>query len=181
MNARLAVFAAAAVAVASVSFASPASAAPPIHKTESGTDLFTVEDFCGVTGLDVGFEQTFTIDRVIKKAAQGPEYFIEHFTIASTHTGPNGVSTTYTERSISKDLKLTFDEATGLLTIDTLATGAATLYGPDGTAIARNPGQVRFHIVYDVVNDVEVSFEQTKGSTGRTDDFCAVEVPLFSA
>lgn len=67
------------------------------------------------------------------------------------------------------------------MTIDTLATGNATLYGPDGKAIARNPGQVRFHIVYDVVNDVEVSFEQTKGSTGRTDDFCAVEVPLFSA
>ena len=160
---------------------SPASAAPPIHETESGTDIFVVEDFCGVTDLDVSFVQTFTIDRVIKKGAKGPEYFIEHFTISSTHTGPNDVSTTYTERSISKDLKLSYDEKTGLLTIDTLATGNATLYGPDGKAIARNPGQVRFHIVYDVVNDVDVSFEQTKGSTGRTDDFCAVEVPLFSA
>jgi hypothetical protein len=161
---------------------SPASAAPPIHETETIVDdAFVVEDFCGVTDLDVTFVNTVTIDRVIKKGAQGPEYFMEHFTISSTHTGPNDVTTTYTERSISKDLKLSFDEATGLLTIDTLATGNSTLYGPDGRAIARNPGQVRFHIVYDVVNDVEVSFEQTKGSTGRSDDFCAVEVPLFLA
>ncbi len=159
----------------------PASAAPPIHETESFTDIFVVEDFCGVADLDVGFENDVTIDRVIKKGSKGPEYYIEHFTISSTHTGPNNVTTTYSERSISKDLKLSFDEATGLLTIDTLATGNATLYGPDGNAIARNPGQVRFHIVYDVVNDVEVSFEQTKGSTGRTDDFCAAEVPLFLA
>ena len=165
-----------------LSLAPPASAAPPIHETETGTDgPFVVEDFCGVADLDVTFVTTFTVDRVIKKGAKGPEYFLEHFTISSTHAGPNGVTTTYTERSISKDLKLSFDEETGLLTIDTLATGNATLYGPDGRAIGRNPGQVRFHIVYDVVNDVEVSFEQTKGSTGRSDDFCALEVPLFQA
>ncbi|MEO6509608.1 MAG: hypothetical protein ABIO16_01370 [Nocardioides sp.] len=181
MNPRHILAAAATLGVALLSVIAPATAAPPIHETETGTDVFVVEDFCGVTDLDVSFVQTFTIDRVIKKGAKGPEYYIEHFTISSVHTGPNGVSTTYTERSISKDLKLSFDAATGLLTIDTLATGNAVLYGPDGKAIARNPGQVRFHVVYDVVNDVEVSFEQTKGSTGRSDDFCAVEVPLYTA
>ena len=183
MSIRLTLAAAATLGLA-VAFApmSPTSAAPPIHETESFTDpAFVVEDFCGVTGLDVTFVNTLTIDRVIKKGDRGPAYYIEHFTISSTHTGPNDVTTTYTERSLSKDLKLSFDEATGLLTIDTLATGNSTLYGPDGKAIARNPGQVRFHIVYDVVNDVEVSFEQTKGSTGRSDDFCAIEVALFSA
>ena len=160
---------------------SPTSAAPPIHETESFTDpAFVVEDFCDVTGLDVTFVNTLTIDRVIKKGDRGPAYYIEHFTISSTHTA-NGVTTTYTERSLSKDLQLSYDPETHLLTIDTLATGNSTLYGPDGKAIARNPGQVRFHIVYNVVTDVEVSFEQTKESTGRSDDFCAVEVPLFSA
>jgi hypothetical protein len=161
---------------------SPASAAPPIHVTESFTDpAFVVEDFCGVTDLDVTFVNTFTIDTLIKKGDLGPAYYTQHFTISSTHTGPNDVTTTYTERSLSKDLKLSFDPETDLLTIDTLATGNATLYGPDGSAIARNPGQVRFHIVVNVVTEEEVSFEQTKGSTGRSDDFCAVEVPLFTA
>ena len=101
--------------------------------------------------------------------------------ISATHTGPNGVTTTYAERSLSKDLKLSLDPVTGYLSIDNLATGNATLYGPDKQAIARNPGQVRFHIVYDPATDTDISFEQTKGSTGRSDDFCAVEVPLFLA
>jgi hypothetical protein len=35
------------------------------------------------------------------------------------------------------------------------------------------------HIVHDVVNDKKLSSEQTLGSTGRSDDFCAVEVALF--
>ena len=183
MSIRLTLAAAATLGLAVV-FApmSPTSAAPPIHETESFTEpAFVVEDFCGVTGLDVTFVNTLTIDRLIKKGDRGPEYFMEHFTISSTHTGPNGVVTTYTERSLSKDLKLSYDPETHLLTIDTLATGNSTLYGPDGKAIARNPGQVRFHIVYNVVTNVEVSFEQTKESTGRSDDFCAVEVPLFLA
>jgi hypothetical protein len=183
MSIRRMLAAAAALGVAVV-FAptSPASAAPPIHVTESGTDpAFVVEDFCGVTGLDVTFVDTVTVETLIKKGDRGPEYYIQHFTISSTHTGPNGVVTTYTERSISKDLKLSLDPVTGFLTIDTLATGNATLYGPDGTAIARNPGQVRFHVVYDPATDTDISFEQTKGSTGRSDDFCAVEVPLFTA
>ena len=35
------------------------------------------------------------------------------------------------------------------LTVILLLTGNATLYGPDGKALARNPGQVRFRAVLD--------------------------------
>ena len=180
MHVRRAAVAAAAFAIASIPFASPASAAPPIHETESFPDLFVVEDWCGVPDLDVTVDQMVTVDVVIKKGDRGPAYYIEHFTITATHTA-NGVSTTYVERSVSKDLKLSVDEETGYLVIDVLQTGNASLYGPDGRLIAKNPGQVRFHIVYDEATDTEISFELTKGSTGRTDDFCAVEVPLFLA
>ena len=36
------------------------------------------------------------------------------------------------------------DNGDGTLTILVLTTGPAAVYGPDGKAIARNPGQVRF-------------------------------------
>src|SRR5687768_13335848 len=94
---------AAAFAIASVPFASPASAGPPIHETESDSDSFVVEDWCGVPDLDVTVDRVITIDTVIKKGDQGPAYFIQHFTISDTRTA-NGVSTTYVERSLAKDL-----------------------------------------------------------------------------
>ena len=50
-----------------------------------------------------------------------------------------------------------------------------------------NPGQVRSRVVVDTHgtpsdpdDDVELSFEQIKGSTGRTDDFCADVVPALT-
>ena len=58
---------------------------------------------------------------------------------------------------------------------------------PNGKAIARNPGQVRFELVLDhggtptdPSDDVELSFELVKGSTGRTEDFCAATVAALS-
>ena len=57
------------------------------------------------------------------------------------------------------------------------------LYGPDGKAIARNPGQTRFRIVVDhggtpndPEDDTELSFEVARDSTGRNDDFCEAAV-----
>ncbi len=59
----------------------------------------------------------------------------------------------------------------------------STLYGPDGQAIARNPGQVRFELVVDHAgtptdpsDDVELSFTQIGESTGRSDSYCAAIV-----
>ena len=45
-------------------------------------------------------------------------------------------------------------------------------YGDDGKLIAKNSGQIRLEIVYDYVNDVEISNELIFGSTGTNDDFC---------
>ena len=57
------------------------------------------------------------------------------------------------------------------------------LYGPDGKAIARNPGQTRFELVFDdggtpadPLDDVELDFRVVKESTGRSDDFCTAAV-----
>ena len=47
-----------------------------------------------------------------------------------------------------KDQRVT-DNGDGTLTILVLATGNSTLYGPDGKAIARNPGQIRFEFLVD--------------------------------
>ena len=145
-----------------------------------------VEDWCGQEGLTVQVEGTY--DAVFRMVSQGSEQLI-HFKgrerFDETHTA-NGVTTRFTQRNIVKDLKVT-DNGDGTLTIIILATGNATLYGPDGKAIARNPGQVRFRLVVNhngtptfPDDDTEISFEQIKGSTGRSDDFCEAELALFN-
>ena len=61
------------------------------------------------------------------------------------------------------------------------------LYGEDGKAIARNPGQVRFEILIDhggtptdPSDDEFLEFlGEVKGSTGRSDDFCEAAVPVL--
>jgi hypothetical protein len=166
---------------ASLLASAPAVATPPSIETFDDPYNFTVEDWCGVAGLDVVVDGVATITEKIRVGKDGLEIFIQHFDITETHTA-NGVATTYVERSLVKDLKLTEtvnDEGVPVLEVLQLSTGAASLYGPDGKAIARNPGQSRFLITFDLATGEELSFERVKGSTGRTDDFCAVEVPLF--
>ena len=79
------------------------------------------------------------------------------------------------------------DNGDGTLTVVFKATGNAVLYGANGKAIARNPGQVQFELLIDhggtpndPSDDVVLSEEQVKGSTGRSDDFCAAAVPALS-
>ena len=64
---------------------------------------------------------------------------------------------------------------------------ARTLYGENGKAIARNPGQIRLELLVDhgstpndPSDDVVLSEELVKGSTGRSDDFCEAAVPALS-
>ena len=85
-----------------------------------------------------------------------------------------------------KDQRVT-DNGDGTLTILVLATGNSTLFGPDGKAIARNPGQIRFEFLVDhggtpsdPSDDQELEFlGEVKGSTGRTDDYCAAALPVL--
>ena len=62
------------------------------------------------------------------------------------------------------------------------------LYGENGKAIARNPGQIRLEILVDhggTPNDPSddeflADLGVVKGSTGRSDDFCEAAVPALS-
>lgn len=88
---------------------------------------------------------------------------------------------------IDKDKTVT-DNGDGTLTIVILATGNAVLYGANGKAIARNPGQLRFAILVDNAGTPTDPFDDEfiedlgvlKGSTGRSDDFCTAAVAALS-
>jgi hypothetical protein len=155
------------------------------HETFHEEGTFVEEDFCGA-GFTVN--GSFVADgraSVFARGKAGLIYFMDHATVENTLTA-NGVTIHDHIRIISKDLHVT-DNGDGTLTIIFFQTGNAVLYGPDGKAIARNPGQVRFEVVVDhggtpddPEDDTEVSFELIKGSTGRSDDFCAAAVAAFT-
>lgn len=162
---------------------SPASSAPPFFETIAFPIADQLEDFCGVDGLSVVDNGTFESRLRILTKESGLDYFLEHITTEETLTGvASGRSVHIHTAFIAKDLKVT-DNGDGTLTITQLLTGPSTLYGPDGKALARDPGQVRFLLVIDTNgtpndpnDDFEVSSELIKGSTGRTDDYCAAIV-----
>jgi hypothetical protein len=162
----------------------PASAKP----VELGEfhDVFTgvIDDFCDVPGFTVAFESV--VDGRFSWNSRGRDgllFYLEHATSSTTTTNlANGLSVVERTRVVDKDLHVT-DNGDGTLTVVILITGPSTLYGPDGKAIARNPGQVRFELVVDhggtptdPSDDVELSFTQVKGSTGRSDDYCAAVI-----
>jgi hypothetical protein len=168
--------------------ATPASArlveSATIHEEYS----FTAEDFCGEEGLDVLIMGTHDFKyTAVSQGHDGLVHFRARDVFDETHTA-NGVTTRVLVNSPSRDLKVT-DNGDGTLTITVLATGNATLYGPNGNAIARNPGQLRFRFDVDDGGtptdpsddqEIEGTFEVIKGSTGRSDDFCAAELALFT-
>ncbi|MGI8901268.1 MAG: hypothetical protein ACR2HA_10130 [Nocardioides sp.] len=143
-----------------------------------------IDDFCDVPGFTVSFE--IVADGTYSLTSRGRDglvYYMDHTTSSQTTTNlDNGLSVVDKTRVVDKDLHVT-DNGDGTLTIVILLTGPSTLYGPDGQAIARNPGQVRFELVVDHAgtptdpsDDVELSFTQIRESTGRSDDYCAAIV-----
>jgi hypothetical protein len=173
-------------AIASIALAGAAGAQP----LERGTfhDEFTdVEQaFCDVPGLTVQIDQV--VDGRFLLNPHGPDglaYGVEVslFTIVFTNVD-NGNTVTEVTNVMFKDLRVT-DNGDGTLTILVLGTGNDVVYGPDGKAIARNPGQLRFELLIDnggtptdPSDDEFLEFLGfVKGSTGRTDDFCAAAVP----
>jgi hypothetical protein len=135
-----------------------------------------VEDFCGEPGLDAVIKGVATGVTVIRNRG-GLDFYTDHIRVRQTITAA-GVTTTYTETTLFKDL--TVVDLGDTVEVVVLATGNSTLYGPDGKAIARGPGQVRFRIVFDKATGEELSFELIKGSTGRNDDFCEAELAVRS-
>ena len=142
-----------------------------------------------MSGLDV--ELTFVLDvrvHVVPHGSDRLDYFLQHGRRSEVLTNlANGVSVTSLTIVTEKDLRVT-DNGDGTLTILILATGNAILYGEDGKAIARNPGQVRFEILVDhggtptdPSDDEFLEFlGEVKGSTGRSDDFCEAAVPALT-
>ena len=118
----------------------------PIDETEIRVE----EDFCGVDGLTVRFD----IHRVgsVHAVPHGPDglvYFGFNLKVTEVVTNlanDNFVTSSATIRD--KDQRVT-DNGDGTLTVLVLATGNAVLYGPDGKAIARNPGQIRYELLID--------------------------------
>ena len=132
-----------------------------------------------MTGLTAVNSGTFHSDGKIRTSRTGLDVFLEHITVDETVTGPTGRSVRIHTTFIQKDLKIR-DNGDGTITIVQLPTGPSSVYGPNGKAIARDPGQVRFRIVIsdngtpdNPDDDFDVSFDLIKGSTGRSDDFCA--------
>src|SRR6266508_3801975 len=136
-------------------------------------------------------EDTFVLDGRVHAVPHGPDglpYFGVHFVRTDVFTNlANDKSVTGVVNEIDKDLRVT-DNGDGTLTILVLATGNFVLYGEDGKAIARNPGQIRFEILIDhggtptdPSDDEFLAFlGVVKGSTGRSDDFCAAAVPALT-
>jgi hypothetical protein len=95
-------------------------------------------------------------------------------------------SVTVVSNVLNKDLKVT-DNGDGTLTVLLMATGNDVIYGADGKAIGRNPGQIRIEFLIDhngtpddPFDDEVISEEVVKGSTGRSDDFCEVVLPAIT-
>jgi hypothetical protein len=167
--------------VGSMALAGGASA-QPIEHTEFH-DEFTViaDDFCEVPDLTVQID--FVADGRFLFNPHGPDglaYGHVNVRLTAVYTNvANGNTVTEVGNVVDKDLRVT-DNGDGTLTILILATGNSVFYGPDGTAIGRNPGQTRREILIDhggtptdpsddvFLEDLGV----VKGSTGRTDDFC---------
>jgi len=169
--------------------AAAASAGQIFRETFHEEDTLVLNDFCDVPGLTV--ELAFVLDGRVHAVPHGPDglpYFGGHFVQTDVYTNlANDKSITAVSNEIEKDLRVT-DNGDGTLTILVLVTGNFVLYGEDGKAIARNPGQIRVEILIDhggtptdPSDDEFLAFlGVVKGSTGRSDDFCEAAVPALS-
>jgi hypothetical protein len=176
-------------AVAAVVLAAVASAGPVFQESFHEEETVVFENFCDVPGLTV--EAAFVTDGRVHAVQHGPQeapYFVEHVKRTEVYTNlANDKSVTAMVNAMTKDLRIT-DNGDGTITILVLATGNAVLYGEDGKALGRDPGQIRYEILIDTAgtpsdpsDDEFLAFlGVVKGSTGRSDDFCATAVPALS-
>jgi hypothetical protein len=177
--------AAAAALVASVAAAPSAMARPLENVRFVEEESFTDDDFCG-EGLSVDIELTRQVHVLFNSRKPGTApYWKGNVAVDTVFTSENGVVTEHA-RGVDKDLKIT-DNGDGTMTILVLSTGNATTYDESGKAIARNPGQIRYEVLIDYGADITDPSDDTfiaflglvKGSTGRSDDFCAAVLPIL--
>jgi hypothetical protein len=171
-------------AVVALMVAAAAGAGQVFRETIHEEFAFVDDDFCGA-GLTVRDEVTLDLRiHVVPHGTARLDYFVQHGTRTEVFTNlANGKSVTAVATVNEKDKRVT-DNGDGTLTIVILATGNAVLYGSNGKAIARNPGQIRFALLVDHNGTPTDPFDDefiadlgvVKGSTGRTDDFCEAAV-----
>ena len=177
-------------AAVSMTLAGGASAKPIERATFHEEGTFIDPNFCEVSGLEVQGDDVVDIRASLN--SHGPDglvYFHANIQVTTVYTNlANGNTVTEVGQGVDKDLRVT-DNGDGTLTILVLSTGNVAVFGPDGKALARNPGQVRFSFMVDHAgtptdpfDDVEIvdSFRMVKESTGRTDDFCAAVLPVLA-
>jgi hypothetical protein len=164
---------------ASAAFAGPSAAKPILHERFHDEGTFVNEDFCGFA-----VSESYDVDGMVMAERHGKDgfaYFLDHVTETSVLTNlDDGRTLTFVGKGgSSKDLKVT-DNHDGTLTVLVRQLGNDVFYGPDGKAIARNPGQIRFNLTIDhggtptdPSDDEVIGFELVKESTGRSDDVCA--------
>ena len=169
-----------------LALAASASAGQVVRETVHEERTFELADYCDVAGLTVRITSVLDIRLKVTPHGDGFAYFLSHGTQHETITNV-GNGRTLTSRALvnEKDHQITLNDD-GTLTIVVMATGNAVLYGADGRAIARNPGQLRFELLIDdggtpsdPSDDVVTRLGVVKGSTGRNDDFCAAAVPAL--
>jgi hypothetical protein len=173
----------AALAVA-LALTAPAGARPLERDVFHDEFSEVVPNFCDEPGLTVTHEVVVDGRYLFNTRKPGtPPFYLERLRFTETITNEEGEFVTGVTGVLNKDLKIT-DNGDGTLTILVLATGPSTLFDSSGTAIARNPGQVRFEVLIDhggtpadPSDDEFLGFlGLVKGSTGRNDDFCAAIV-----
>jgi hypothetical protein len=176
-------------ATAAVTLAAAASAGQIFRETFHEEEIEVINNYCGVPGLTV--ESAVVRDgrvHVVPHGRDGLPYGGVHIKETEVVTNlANGNSVTFFSTFIEKDLRVT-NNGDGTLTILILATGNTVLYGEDGKAIARNPGQQRIEILLDhggtptdPSDDEFLEFlGVVKESTGRSDDFCEAAVPILT-
>jgi hypothetical protein len=176
--------------VGSIALAGGASAKPIEHTEFHDEFTETISDFCGVSGLTVQLDNV--ADGRFLFNPHGPDGLgYAHANVSFTNVFTNVANdntVTVVGKVVDKDLRVT-DNGDGTLTILVLSTGSAAVYGPDGKAIARDSGQVRFEFLVDHGGTPTDPFDDefikdlglVKGPTGRTDDFCAAVVPVLVA
>jgi hypothetical protein len=174
---------------AAAMLATAASAKVIVRETTHEEDTFVLNNFCGVEGLTVvdAFVGDFRL-RAVPHGRDRLAYFLEHGKVTQVFTNPaTDKSVTAVAKFIEKDLRVT-DNGDGTLTILVLSTGNGVVYGEDGKAIARNPGQIRFQFIVDHAGtpsdpDDDVFLTDlgiVKESTGRNDDLCEAVVPALT-
>lgn len=169
--------------------AGSAAAKPFFEDTFHIEDSILHENFCDVQDLTVS--QAIVADgtiRAVPHGRAGLAYFLSHARETHIFTNvSNGDAVRLLQHGTEKDQKIT-DNGDGTLTILVKIVGNDVFYGPDGKAIARNPGQIQFEILVNHNGTPADPFDDefilglgdVKGSTGRTDDECAAIVPVLT-